>query len=132
MSQIRAILFRLRAAIVLVAVAAVFGGVVLSAPSARASAAAIGVSAPCDHLAGAASASRGAPVKQTGHASHCPECCLFGGGVGDLALTPRTSFFAKPSVETGARTFYAVSRASAPEFLLTGAANGARAPPIAA
>ena len=129
MSQIRAILFWLRAAIVLVAVAAVFGGFVLSAPSARASAAVAGVSVPCDHLASAATASPGAPVKQTGHASHCPECCLFG-GVGDVALTPRTSFFARPSAETGAMAFYAASGASVPKFLLSGAANGARAPPV--
>lgn len=129
MSQIRAILFRLRAAIVLVAIAAVFGGVALSVPSARAAVAA-GVSAPCDHLASAVAMAPGAPAKQTGHASHCPECCLFG-GVGDVALTPRTSLFAKPPTATQAIGFYATSGARPPEFLLSGAANGARAPPAA-
>ncbi len=131
MSQIRAILFRLRAAIVLVAVTAVFGGALLTTPAARAASFSSGLSAPCDHQPAnqaAIDGKSGAPIKRAGFAGHCPDCCLFG-GLGVLALQARASFLIQPPVETGGKTLYFVSGANAPELLLSGAANGARAPP---
>jgi hypothetical protein len=130
MTQIRAILFRLRAAIVLVAVAAVFGGALLTTPAARAASLSPGVSAPCDHHP-AMDGKPGAPVKRAGYAGHCPDCCLFG-GLGVLALQQaRASFLIQPPVETGSQALYYVIGANAPELLLYRSANGARAPPVA-
>jgi len=128
MSQIRAILFRLRATIVLVAVAAVFGGALFSTPAARAASAPPGLSTPCDHHP-ALAANSGAPVKQTGFAGHCPDCCLFG-GVGFLALPARASFLIQPPAETSSLAVYDVSGHRATELLLSVSANGARAPPV--
>ena len=130
MTQIRAILFRLRAAIVLVAVSAVFGGALLTTPAARAASLSPGISAPCDHHP-AMNGKSDAPVKRAGFAGHCPDCCLFGGlGVLDLHQA-RASVLIPPPVETGSLTIYFVIGANASELLLSGAANGARAPPAA-
>jgi hypothetical protein len=128
MSQIRAIVFRLRAAIVLVAVAAVFGGALLSTPAARAAYAPNGLSIPCDHHQAIAGKDV-APVKRAGYAGHCPDCCLFG-GVGVMALPARASFVIQPSAETSSLAVYDVTGPRAAKLLLSGAANGARAPPV--
>jgi hypothetical protein len=129
MSQIRAILFKLRATIVLVAVAAVFTGGLFSAPtSARAGSASFGFSAPCDHHPWLA-VKAGAPVKRLNGAAPCPDCCLFG-GVGVLALPIRASYVSEPPAETGLQAFFFESGSGATELLIPGAANGARAPPV--
>lgn len=129
MSQIRAILFWFRATIVLVAVAAVLGGALLSSPAAHATHAALGVSAPCDRHS-AVSGMPGSPDERMGSAGHCTDCCLFG-GVGVLALPVRASFVIQPPAESGPLAFDVVAVDGATELLLSGAANGARAPPIA-
>jgi hypothetical protein len=128
MSQIRAIVYRLRAAIVLVAVAAVFGGALLSTPAARAASAPLGLLTPCDHHP-AFAANAGAPVKQTRFAGHCPDCCLFG-GVGALALPSRASFLIQPPGEASSLAVYNVTGPRAAELFLSASANGARAPPV--
>jgi hypothetical protein len=129
MSQIRAIMIRLRATIVLVAVAAVFGGALLSSPAAHATPAAFGLSAPCDYHSAMAGKS-GSPVNRAGSNGHCTECCLFG-GVGVLALPVRASVVIPAPAESGSLSFDVVAVDGATELLLSGAANGARAPPVA-
>jgi hypothetical protein len=129
MSQIRAILFRLRATVVLVAVAAVFGGALFSAPAARAASASLGLTAPCDHHP-AIDSTAGAPIKRAGFPGHCPDCCLFG-ELSVLALPVRASSLVQPTTDPVSMAVYAATPAGATEFILTGAANGARAPPVA-
>lgn len=136
MSQIRAVLFRLRATIVLVAVAAVFGGALFFSPHAHATAGSAGVIAPCDHnpatIAGEITVGKTtAPVKRANSAGHCPDCCLFG-GVGALALPVRASFVIQPRAEIRSLAFDVAVVDGATELLLSGAANGARAPPVVA
>ncbi len=138
MSHLRVMCREFRAAIAVGAsYALIFGLLVTGAP--RPAHAFVGVSAndsiacePAIHHAGrqaATPAKDSAPAPDGSPAHKCPDCCL-AAHAGAAVLPERIAVLTRPPAERPAIIHYHAGSARQPESLSSGAANGARAPPV--
>jgi hypothetical protein len=80
------------------------------------------------HLAGGGDASH-SPVRPSSGGAGCPDCCLAAQG-GVATMPARPGVIERSTQRASARILYTASSASEPRSAATGAANGARAPPV--
>jgi len=87
---------------------------------------------PChEHMAAAAASDSPAHSRKPSSPHGCPACCLLAHTGSAAVLPQRAASFARPMRETASRVRYFALTTREDEPAVTGAANGARAPPLA-